>query len=123
MNYKITDFDSIHSIQYTINNSHSRLVYTVKNRKQRIIFFFGAPLFVIPTKKISVVQDISKENDETKMAGNAGNNQRIIPLEEGWNDEIKAKVREKKKRRIRMIVVEDESLNKNLILKPPAENY
>jgi hypothetical protein len=26
------------------------------------------------------------------MAGNAGN-QRIIPLEEGWNDEIKAKVR------------------------------
>jgi len=26
------------------------------------------------------------------MSGNAGN-QRIIPLEEGWNDEIKAKVR------------------------------
>lgn len=26
------------------------------------------------------------------MAGNASN-QRIIPLEEGWNDEIKAKVR------------------------------
>ena len=26
------------------------------------------------------------------MAANAGN-QRIIPLEEGWNDEIKAKVR------------------------------
>jgi len=25
------------------------------------------------------------------MAGNAGGNQRIIPLEEGWNDEIKAK--------------------------------
>ena len=31
------------------------------------------------------------------MAGNAGNNQRIIPLDEGWDDEIKAKVREKKK--------------------------
>jgi hypothetical protein len=31
------------------------------------------------------------------MAGNAGNNQRIIPLEEGWNDEIKAKVRERKR--------------------------
>jgi hypothetical protein len=27
------------------------------------------------------------------MAGSA-NSQRIIPLEEGWNDEIKAKVRE-----------------------------
>jgi hypothetical protein len=31
------------------------------------------------------------------MAGNAGNNQRIIPLDEGWDDEIKAKVRERKK--------------------------
>jgi hypothetical protein len=29
------------------------------------------------------------------MAGNASN-QRIIPLEEGWNDEIKAKVRKEK---------------------------
>ena len=28
------------------------------------------------------------------MAATAGN-QRIIPLEEGWNDEIKAKVRRK----------------------------
>lgn len=33
-----------------------------------------------------------KVNNETTMAGNAGS-QRIIPLEEGWNDEIKAKVR------------------------------
>ena len=33
------------------------------------------------------------QNKKTiNMAANAGN-QRIIPLEEGWNDEIKAKVR------------------------------
>jgi hypothetical protein len=30
------------------------------------------------------------------MAGNASN-QRIIPLEEGWNDEIKAKVRSRER--------------------------
>ena len=60
------------------------------------------------------------------MAGNAGNNQRIIPLDEGWDDEIKAKVREKKRnRRIKMIVgsIESSIEYKNLILKPPpAEN-
>ena len=59
------------------------------------------------------------------MAGNAGNNQRIIPLDEGWDDEIKAKVREKRNRRITMIVgsIESSIEYKNLILKPPpAEN-
>ena len=56
------------------------------------------------------------------MAGNAGNNQRIIPLDEGWDDEIKAKVREKKRnRRIKMIVGSIESIieYKILILKVP----
>jgi hypothetical protein len=33
-----------------------------------------------------------KQKEISTMAGNASN-QRIIPLEEGWNDEIKAKVR------------------------------
>jgi hypothetical protein len=33
------------------------------------------------------------------MAGNASN-QRIIPLDEGWNDEIKAKVRSKQDPRV-----------------------
>jgi hypothetical protein len=51
------------------------------------------------------------------MAGNAGNNQRIIPLEEGWNDEIKAKVREEKKGENKNDC-RIESLNKNLISKP-----
>jgi hypothetical protein len=58
------------------------------------------------------------------MAGNAGNNQRIIPLDEGWDDEIKAKVRKKKEknRRIKMIVGSIESIieYKNLILKSPS---
>lgn len=35
------------------------------------------------------------------MAANLGN-QRIIPLEEGWNDEIKAKVRNRVVLRIQM---------------------
>ena len=48
-------------------------------------------------KVVAVVQIFLKRTTKTKMAGNAGNNQRIIPLDEGWDDEIKAKVREKKK--------------------------
>lgn len=38
------------------------------------------------------------------MAGNAGGNQRIIPLEEGWNDEIKAKVSERINKTIIQII-------------------
>ena len=42
------------------------------------------------------------------MAANAGN-QRIIPLEEGWNDEIKAKVRQRKHKQGSGFVLEGSS--------------
>jgi hypothetical protein len=49
-----------------------------------------------PTTAISafhlILLEYKKQKQISTMAGNASN-QRIIPLEEGWNDEIKAKVR------------------------------
>lgn len=52
---------------------------------------------VLSCTLVQEVETDTSQRFETMATGNASN-QRIIPLEEGWNDEIKAKVRKREER-------------------------
>ena len=73
-----------------------RVIYAdVKRRASRLneglLSFLRAVATRTKVAKVILVL-VPRTNKYITMAANAGN-QRIIPLEEGWNDEIKAKVR------------------------------